>query len=104
MNMKKLFLVGVAVATSVTSIAAHEAPKGWNYPWACCANNDCQEVTSKEVTEGMKGYRITKTGEIIMYLDKRIKDSPDGLIHWCAHTAGIDMDKTICLFIPSKGF
>jgi hypothetical protein len=80
-------------------------PIGWNYPWACCSGMDCARSDQpKDVTETPEGYRINLTGEIIAYGDKRIKQSPDGDIHWCAHRAGIDLNKTICLFVPPKGF
>lgn len=86
---------------------AHEAPKGWNYPWACCSNRDCQQVSSGKasfLSEEPDGYRINSTGEVVPYRDKRVKDSPDGEYHWCAHPSGLDAGHTICLFVPPKGF
>jgi hypothetical protein len=83
---------------------SHEAPTGWKYPWACCSNMDCRATKAGEVTERPEGYRIESTGEIVAYQDKRVKDSPDGMTHWCAHQAGIDAGQTICLFVPPKGF
>jgi hypothetical protein len=50
------------------------------------------------------GYLIRHTGEIIPYGDRRIKNSPDGEYHWCAHRKGLDEGKTICLFVPPSGF
>lgn len=44
------------------------------------------------------------TGVNIPMSDKRIKDSPDGRFHRCAHQAGLDAGKTICLFVPPRGF
>lgn len=84
-------------------VRAHEAPKGWSYPWNCCSNQDCREATG-EVLERPEGYVIAGTGEVVPYGDKRVKDSPDGEYHWCAHKAGIDAGKTICLFVPPKGY
>ncbi|TJV51127.1 MAG: hypothetical protein E5Y01_16190 [Mesorhizobium sp.] len=87
---------------------AHDAPptaklpQGWSYPFACCANYDCHQATG-EVSERPEGYVITQTGEVIAYGDKRIKPSPDGEFHWCAHQAGLDAGKTICLFVPDRG-
>jgi hypothetical protein len=49
-------------------------------------------------------FTITATGETIMPKDVRIKQSPDGDYHWCAHQAGLDAGHTICLFVPPKGF
>ena len=84
-------------------VSAHDAPTGWKYPWACCSNMDCQQVQSSAVLEKPQGYVIQSTGEVVGYRDKRIKDSPDGEYHWCAHQAGLDAGHTICLFVPSKG-
>ena len=82
----------------------HEAPLGWKYPWSCCANHDCKQMGDQAVSEKPEGYVIAGTGEVVPYTDKRIKDSPDGEYHWCAHQAGIDAGHTICLFVPPKGF
>lgn len=82
---------------------AHEAPTGWKYPWSCCSNLDCKEVSKNEIGERPEGYIIESTGEVVAYGDKRLKDSPDGAYHWCAHQAGIDAGHTICLFVPPKG-
>lgn len=86
----------------------HDAPKGWSYPWSCCSNQDCREVTGGGagafIAERPEGYVVRSTGEVIGYADKRIKNSPDGEYHWCAHQAGLDAGHTICLFVPPKGF
>jgi len=99
----------LAAALSVTLLGvlparAHEAPTGWKYPWACCSNMDCQEVQSSAVSERPQGYVIQSTGEVVAYADKRVKNSPDGEYHWCAHQKGIDAGHTICLFVPPKGY
>lgn len=83
--------------------SAHEAPTGWKYPWACCSNMDCQSVQASAVLERPDGYVIQSTGETVGYRDKRVKDSPDGEYHWCAHQAGLDAGQTICLFVPPRG-
>jgi hypothetical protein len=98
-------LVWLAASTFAASSAdAHQAPTGWTYPWACCSNMDCQEVGPKAISEKPQGYVVQSTGEVVAYGDKRVKDSPDGEYHWCAHQAGIDAGHTICLFVPPKGF
>ena len=55
------------------------------------------------ISERPQGYVINKTGEVVAYSDSRVKDSPDGVYHWCS-VAGADDSKTICLFVPPKGF
>ena len=83
---------------------AHDAPTGWTYPWSCCSSMDCKEVAEKAISERPEGYVVNSTGEVVAYADKRVKDSPDGEYHWCAHQAGLDAGHTICLFVPPKGF
>ena len=85
-----------------TPARAHDAPLGWRYPWSCCSNQDCRQVPQDWVREAPDGYHVA--GETIPYGDKRLKDSPDGEVHWCAHQAGIDAGRTICLFVPPRGF
>ncbi|WP_309084503.1 hypothetical protein [Chelativorans sp.] len=82
---------------------AHEAKSGWSYPYACCSNNDCREVSADLVSERPEGYVIRTTGEVVAYSDKRVRDSPDGVYHWCS-IAGADTSRTICLFVPPKSF
>lgn len=102
------FVAPLVAVLSVPLLAfpagAHEAPKGWNYPWSCCSNQDCKEVTANAISERPEGYVINATGEVVAYADKRVRNSPDGEYHWCAHQAGLDAGHTICLFVPPKGF
>jgi len=97
-----LGLHGVAYPHDAVPTAAK--PQGWAYPFACCANFDCKSVQSSEVIEGARGYEIRATGELILMSDKRVKISPDGETHICAHQAGLDAGKVICLFVPDKGY
>ncbi|MBZ9694104.1 MULTISPECIES: hypothetical protein [unclassified Mesorhizobium] len=99
-----------AVAMFAPAAFAHDAkptaakPQGWSYPFACCANYDCRATHTGEVLEKPEGYVIAGTGEVVPMTDKRVKDSPDGEFHWCAHQAGLDAGKTICLFVPPRSF
>jgi hypothetical protein len=92
-------------AASAASLPAraHEAPKGWSYPFSCCSGYDCREVSSKAIGEGPKGYVIKGTGEVVSYSDARLKNSPDGEYHWCSFE-GADNTRTICLFVPPHSF
>jgi hypothetical protein len=89
--------------------AAHDAtptaakPSGWSYPFSCCSGYDCREVSQSSIGERPEGYVIEGTGEVLSYQDTRLKDSPDGEYHWCS-VAGADNSRTICLFVPPKGF
>ena len=98
------------IALLSASAMAHDAkptaakPQGWSYPFACCANYDCRTTHTGEVLEKPEGYVIAGTGEVVPMSDKRVKDSPDGEFHWCAHQAGLDAGKTICLFVPPRSY
>jgi hypothetical protein len=104
-----LFVIG-AIAGLTAPGFAHDAkptaakPQGWSYPFACCANYDCRTTHTGEVLEKPEGYVIAGTGEVVPMSDKRVKDSPDGDFHWCAHQAGLDAGKTICLFVPPRSY
>jgi len=65
---------------------------------------DCKAVQSSAVRERPEGYVIQSTGEVVAYSDKRVRNSPDGEYHWCAHQAGLDAGHTICLFVPPKSY
>ena len=106
-----MFAIAVfIIAVLVSSAIAHDAkptaamPQGWSYPFACCANYDCRTTHTGEVLEKPEGYVIAGTGEVVPMSDKRVKDSPDGDFHWCAHQAGLDAGKTICLFVPPRSY
>ncbi|KAA3449667.1 hypothetical protein C7I87_15210 [Mesorhizobium sp. SARCC-RB16n] len=107
--MFSLFAIGLGAMLAPAAFA-HDAkptaakPQGWSYPFACCANYDCRATHTGEVLEKPEGYVIAGTGEVVPMTDKRIKDSPDGEFHWCAHQAGLDAGKTICLFVPPRSF
>lgn len=88
---------------------AHDAlptaaqPNGWTYPFACCSGYDCREVSKKAISERPEGYVILGTGEVLPYTDTRVKNSPDGEFHWCS-VAGANNGRTICLFVPPRGY
>ena len=104
-------LLATLTAASLSAIPAiaHDAlptaakPMGWSYPYACCSGIDCRQVSAKAISERPYGYIINNTGEVVGYADSRIKDSPDGVYHWCS-VAGADDGRTICLFVPPKSF
>ncbi|WP_136617033.1 MULTISPECIES: hypothetical protein [Mesorhizobium] len=77
-------------------------PQGWSYPWQCCSGLDCRQAKTGEIGERADGYH-TPSGEVIPMTDKRIRQSPDGEFHWCAHQGGGEAGKTICLFVPGRG-
>ncbi len=101
-------LVLLAIAPAGQGLA-HDAlptaaqPRGWSYPFACCSGYDCREVSKKAISERPEGYVILGTGEVLAYTDARVKNSPDGEFHWCS-VAGANNGRTICLFVPPRGY
>lgn len=104
-----LYIAGgsVILAFLPAPARAHDAPKGWPYPFECCAGFDCRPVnhsqTDIRVTERSGGYVISTTGEWIAANDRKIRVSPDGEYHWCS-ASGLATGKTICLFVPPSSF
>ena len=95
-------IVSLSVIVSFPA-AAHDAKSGWTYPLACCSDYDCREVADAEVLERPEGYVIKVTGEVIPMTSRKVRPSPDGVFHWCS-VAGRNDGKTICLFVPPRGF
>lgn len=108
-----LLAVGFVLGVGTGVVLAHDAmptpaqPQGWTYPLACCSGIDCREVNNQssgvEVAERPEGYVISTTGEVVAYDDVRVKDSPDGVFHWCSIAGALD-SRTICLFVPPRSF
>lgn len=88
---------------SCVAASAHDAPTGWKYPYACCSGLDCRPVSQKQISERPEGFVINNTGEVIASSDKRLRYSPDGEYHWCS-VAGEEQSRTICLFVPPRGY
>lgn len=103
------FVVGACGLLMAPNARAHDAlpttaqPHGWTYPFSCCSGYDCREVAENAIRERPEGYVIEGTGEVIAYTDSRIKNSPDGVFHWCS-VAGANDGHTVCLFAPQRGF
>ena len=83
--------------------AAHDATTGWAYPLAGCSGIDCREVSAEAIIEGPEGYVIKVTGEVIPMTSRKVRDSPDGVFHWCS-VKGKPDGATICLFVPPRAF
>lgn len=84
------------------AIQTVQMPLGWKYPFSCCSDYDCRSVNDGTVKEKVEGY-LMPSGEVIAYGDARVKDSPDGMFHWCT-VAGEATGRTLCLFVPPRGF
>ncbi len=102
----RVVLIYAVLAMTLTTsqpASAHDAPKGWSYPYNCCSGIDCREISPMTISERPEGYVIKGTGEVVSYADRRVKNSPDGEFHWCS-VAGANDSKTICLFVPPRSF
>lgn len=98
------FVAAISIPVGLSKPAfGHESPSGWQYPYACCSGYDCREVPARAISERPEGYVINTTGEVVAYTDKRVRNSPDGVYHWCS-VAGKNDGRTICLFVPPKAF
>lgn len=98
--------IGGALIFGVVTARAHDAPTGWAYPISCCSGIDCREVADKAISEPSQdhpAYIVKATGEQLAQNDTRIRPSPDGRFHWCS-VRGADDSRTICLFVPPRGF
>ena len=100
-----LALISATAACIVSPISAnaHDAPSGWSYPFSCCSGTDCRQIKTGSVREIADGYLILSSGEVVVYSDSRVRQSPDGEYHWCSN-GGRDDGRTICLFVPPKMF
>ncbi|PWE52138.1 hypothetical protein DEM27_32580 [Metarhizobium album] len=98
-----LFFAMLSLLIWSSASRAHDAPLGWSYPYECCSGIDCREITEGSVTEGPAGYVLSASGETVPYTDRRVRQSPDGRFHWCT-IGGSDTGRTLCLFVPPRGF
>lgn len=99
-----LLVLGLALLLSTCNAAeAHDAPSGWTYPLSCCSDYDCRAVAEADVLERPEGYVIAATGEVIPMTSRKVRQSPDGIFHWCS-VAGRDDGATICLFVPPRSY
>lgn len=98
-----LAIVGIVLYLIFGEAKAHEAASGWTYPYACCSSYDCRGVKATAIGERPEGFVIARTGEVVGYQDKRLRDSPDGEYHWCSQ-GGRDTGGTICLFVPPRSY
>ena len=93
----------VSVSGLASPAVAHDAPAGWSYDPNCCSSIDCRQIPSAALTEGPNGYVISIGNETVPYGDRRIRNSPDGFVHWCT-VNGRDDGRTICLYVPPRAY
>lgn len=86
-----------AIFLLVNPAGAHEADKGWSYPWECCHDKDCAEISGSRVKPVAGGYVIDGRFNIAQ---KDVRVSPDGRYHACFPKP----DKMQCFFAPPNSF
>jgi hypothetical protein len=101
--MRAQMIAWILTATSSLCASAHDAPSGWRYDPSCCSSRDCRPIPTAALKESPTGYVITIGNVTLPYGDRRLKDSPDGLVHWCTSN-GRDDGRTICLYVPPRSY
>lgn len=97
-------LMGSGMARAHEVMNASGQPTGWKYGFECCSALDCSQSSPADVSEVPEGYRINRTGEVVPYSDSRVKRSKDEYFHRCTHQANPDDPRSICLYVPDRGF
>lgn len=112
--MKAFILIMIAWALLflyVDITEAHDAPSGWTYDTSCCNTMDCRPADGPydekrhhpvKIEEVTGGYRISTTGEVVPWNDRRVRESKDNEYHVCT-TAGMDTTRALCIYVPLRG-
>jgi hypothetical protein len=96
-----VILAAASLGLTVSPALSHQAKSGWTYPLECCSDRDCQEVPETAISMAPEGFVIGPTGETLGYSDPRLRDSPDGVYHWCSVGQAANT-RTLCLFVPPQ--
>jgi len=89
-------LVLLIIVWGIGEAMAHDAAMGWSYPWECCHDHDCTEISADRVHTSPSGYVID--GHIVVP-QSEVRQSPDGRYHACFPKP----DKLRCFFAPPTG-
>lgn len=94
------FVAAVAVIIGMivfaTNAGAHQADKGWQYPWDCCSDRDCAEISETRVKPVQGGYLIDGKFKVPQ---AEVRESPDGRYHACFPQP----DVLKCFWAPPPG-
>jgi hypothetical protein len=102
--MVGLLSAGALAVMLHAEAAAHQAAAGWSYGVECCSLLDCFQAPPGAIAETPLGYRVESTGELIPYADSRIKRSRDEFFHRCSPGGDNGAKRSICLYVPDRGF
>lgn len=101
--------IAIMLAPGAMEACAHEAPSGWEYPFACCSGVDCARIDASAVRASPPGFVVTvapgrhpmwpaqRREPLILEIPyEKARHSPDGLWHLCIDEAG----QLLCFFSP----
>ena len=91
-----ILTVFVAALLSVCRALAHDTGKGWSYPFECCHDMDCAEISGDRVKTDANGYVIDGRFHVTQ---SETRISPDGHYHACFPNP----DTLRCFFAPPPG-
>lgn len=75
---------------------AHDTGKGWSYPWECCHDQDCAEISESRVKPEAGGYLVDGRFHVSQ---PEVRYLPDGRYHACFPNP----DTLRCFFAPPSG-
>jgi hypothetical protein len=73
-------LILPVAAISFLVNVAHVPGKDWSYPWECCRDKDCAQISSERVNTEAGGYVVDGRFHIP---HAEVRSSPDGNYHAC---------------------
>ncbi|MCR4521017.1 MULTISPECIES: hypothetical protein [Bosea] len=104
-------MIAAVLIAGATVARAHQAPRGWDYPFYCCLDSDCAQIEAEAVREVTGGFVVTiAPGKHPMWSSERkkpltleipqdkAKQSPDGHWHLCIDDSG----ELLCFFAPGN--
>lgn len=74
------FIAWMIVVGIVAFANAHDTGKGWSYPWECCSDRDCEEISAARVRPMQGGYLVDGRFNVPQ---AEVRHSPDGRYHAC---------------------
>lgn len=91
-----ILLLLMAIAVFAPYAKAHDAGKGWSYPWECCSDRDCEQISETRVRPVQGGYLVDGKFHVPQ---AEVRHSPDGRFHACFPKP----DVLKCFWAPPSG-
>lgn len=90
------FIAFMFVCLLIRPAGAHDTGKGWAYPWECCSDKDCEEISATRARPVQGGYLIDGKHHVPQ---DQVRHSPDGRYHACFPQP----DVLKCFWAPPSG-